>query len=206
MKDYYKRISSKEELPSSFVTGLLCLILVVVYIFVMFFFPYQLLEQSPDAIYLMGMSAEILKGEYYRIFSSIWLHGNVVHLASNLLFLFIFSFRLEELSKGRTVVIVFILSGIVGNIGSILWIVFSIPVISVGSSGAIFGLFGAVIYLLKGKSKRDSRAMVFILVIFFSVTISQDTNVLSHFFGMVSGPFIIKVLKSISKHTGFQFF
>lgn len=206
MKDYYKRINSKEELPSSFVTGFLCLILVVVYIFVMFFFPYRLLEQSPVAISIMGMSEGILKGEFYRIFSSIWLHGNVVHLASNLLFLFIFSFRLEELSKGRTVAIVFILSGIVGNIGSILWIVFSIPIISFGASGAIFGLFGALLYLLKGKSKRDNRAMVFVLVIFFSITISQDTNVLSHFFGMVSGPIIIKILKSISKRTDYQFF
>ena len=103
-------------------------------------------------------------------------------------------------------VIVFILSGIVGNIGSILWIVFSIPMISFGSSGAIFGLFGALIYLLKGKSKRDNRTMVFILVIFFSITISQDTNVLSHLFGMVSGPIIIKILKSISKRTDYQFF
>jgi rhomboid protease GluP len=171
----------------------------------MIFFPYNLLEQSPIAFQLMGMSESIFQGEFYRFLSSIWFHGNVVHLASNLLFLFIFSIRLEELTKGRTVFIVFICSGIIGNIGTILWIISGIPIISVGASGAIFGLLGALFYILKGKSKTEQRKMIYFLIIFFTITISQDTNFFSHFFGMIGGIAIIRILSYISDRNSFQF-
>ncbi len=167
MKEYYKRIMIFENLPSSFATSSLCFILVLVYAFFMIFFPYKLLEQSPIAFQLMGMSDSVFQAEIYRFLSSIWLHGNVVHLASNLLFLFIFSIRLEELTRSRTVFIVFICSGVFGNIGTLLWVLSGIPIISIGASGAIFGLLGASIYLLKGKSKREQKKMIYILILFF---------------------------------------
>ncbi len=165
----------------------------------MIIFPSNLLVQSTKVFTLMGMSEAVFKGEIYRIFSSFWIHANVVHLASNLLFLFIFSIRLEELTKGRTVVIVFICSGIFGNLGSILWIIFDIPTISIGSSGAVFGILGASIYLLKGKSKIEQRQMMFFLFIFFTITISQDTNFLSHLFGLIGGIITMKTLKTLSE-------
>ncbi|MFX0085771.1 MAG: rhomboid family intramembrane serine protease [Candidatus Hodarchaeota archaeon] len=205
MKENYKRIITFENLPSSFATSSLCFILVLVYVLMMIFFPYKLLEQSPIAFQLMGMSDSVFQGEIYRFLSSIWFHGNVVHLASNLLFLFIFSIRLEELTRSRTVFIVFICSGIIGNIGTILWVLSGIPIISVGASGAIFGLLGALIYLLKGKSKREQRKMVYFLIIFFTITISQDTNFFSHLFGMIGGIAITVILKYISDHKNLQF-
>jgi rhomboid protease GluP len=165
----------------------------------MIIFPFNLLTQSTKVFTLLGMSETVFKGEIYRIFSSFWIHANVVHLASNLLFLFIFSIRLEELTKGRTVVIVFICSGLFGNLGSILWIIFEIPTISIGSSGAVFGILGASIYLLKGKSKIEQRQMMFFLFIFFTITISQDTNFLSHLFGLIGGIITIRTLKTLSE-------
>ncbi len=205
MKEYYKRIMIFENLPSTFATSSLCIILVLVYALFMIFFPYKLLEQSPIAFQLMGMSDSVFQGEIYRFLSSIWLHGNVVHLASNLLFLFIFSIRLEELTRSRTVFIVFICSGVFGNIGTLLWVLSGIPIISIGASGAIFGLLGASIYLLKGKSKREQKKMIYILILFFTITISQDTNFFSHFFGMIGGIAIMMILKYISDHKSLQF-
>jgi rhomboid protease GluP len=171
----------------------------------MIILPFNILIQSPEVFTIMGMSEAVFKGEVYRIVTSIWIHATVVHLASNLLFLFIFSLRLEELTKGRTVVIVFICSGVAGNIGSILWILFEIPTISVGASGAVFGILGALIYLLKGKSKVEQRKMIYFLVIFFSITISQNTNFLSHLFGLIGGSVTMKALKFLSENDHFQF-
>lgn len=171
----------------------------------MIILPFNLLKQSSEVFTLMGMSTAVFtKGEIYRMFSSMWIHGDIVHLASNLLFLFIFSIRLEELTKGRTVLIVFICSGIFGNLGSILWIIFEIPTISIGSSGAIFGILGALLYLLKGKSKIEQRRMTFFLIIFFSITISQDTNFLSHLFGLIGGIITMKTLKTLSESNHIQ--
>ena len=194
-----------ETLPNYFVTSILCFILVSIYLLSMILFPYNLLVQSSRVYNLMGMSEAVFRGEIYRFVTSIWIHGNIVHLASNLLFLFIFSLRLEEMTKSRTVLIIFISSGIIGNIGSLVWVILDIHSISIGASGAIFGLLGSLLYLLKGKSKIEQRQMIFFLFIFFTITIGQDTNILSHFFGMIGGIIVIKILKDLTKKNYGQF-
>ena len=82
-------------------------------------------------------------GEYYRLFTCMFLHAGILHLALNMYSLFIIGPRVEDFfGKGKFLLIYF-LSGISG---SLLSIGLNGNVMSVGASGAIFGLFGALIY------------------------------------------------------------
>jgi rhomboid protease GluP len=161
----------------------------------MFFYPYQILEQSSAMIDQWGQINEyILHGEWYRLFTAFWIHGNLVHLASNLLFLLIFGSRLEELVKGHVVFLVFLGSGLIGNIATLGSIFLGLEFISFGASGAVFGLLGAILFILRGKSKRERRSMYYFIFIFFTITIGQDTNVISHLFGLIGGFYVMKLL------------
>ncbi|UCE12709.1 MAG: rhomboid family intramembrane serine protease [Candidatus Heimdallarchaeota archaeon] len=188
MKEFFREFETSNTLPSFFVTWSLSIGITGIYLLFMVLYPYRLLEQSPEVIALIGQDNEmIFRGEIYRLFTAIWIHGNVVHLSSNLLFLLIFSSRLEELTRGFVVVCVFILSGIIGNLATLLLIFLDINFYSIGASGAIYGLLGALYYHLRGKSKHEQRKALYMLILFFMITIGSDINVFAHLFGLLGG-------------------
>lgn len=92
-----------------------------------------------------GANLDVLvkNGEYYRLFTSIFLHIGIMHLLCNMYSLYIIGREVESLFGKVKYIIIFILSGI---FGSILSIAFSHNAISAGASGAIFGLLGALLY------------------------------------------------------------
>ncbi len=176
-----------QALPSSFATISISIFLLLIYILGILIPPHSILITSFDILKVFGFSEEVLTGEIYRLITSILIHGNIVHLLTNILFLIIFGLRLEELKGPWIVYFIFIISGLIGNLGSLLWLFFGINFLSFGSSGSIFGLFGALIFILRGKSKGEQRKMLFLSIFFFSLTIGHNTNIISHVFGLVSG-------------------
>ncbi len=84
----------------------------------------------------------VLNGEFYRLFTGIFLHANVVHLIFNCYALYIIGMQLESFLGKFRFILVYLLSGLAG---SALSIFFSVGY-SVGASGAIFGLLGALLY------------------------------------------------------------
>ena len=81
-------------------------------------------------------------GEYYRLFTGIFLHANFLHLIFNMYALYVIGMQLESfLGKGKYLA-VYLLSGLGGSMLSI----FFNSGYSVGASGAIFGLMGALLY------------------------------------------------------------
>jgi len=168
-------------------TVILASSLIVVYIAGMILFPYDLLRQSPEVLQLLGENERILKGEIYRLFSAIFIHANLVHLGSNVLFLVIFGIRLEELKSTSFLIVGFVFCGFVGNVASLIWFLLAFPITSVGSSGAIFGLLGITSFFVRGKTKHERRQSLYVLIIFFLITIGQDTNFIAHLFGLLGG-------------------
>ncbi len=82
----------------------------------------------------------LFEGNYFSIFTSIFLHANPIHLISNLLALFIFG-RIVERNLGAMILVLFIGSGIISNILSNLISYYLNDVYySLGASGAIAGL------------------------------------------------------------------
>lgn len=82
-------------------------------------------------------------GQYYRLFTSIFLHIGILHLICNMYSLYIIGKEVENLFGKWKYLIIYILSGICG---SILSMAFSYNTVSAGASGAIFGLLGALLY------------------------------------------------------------
>ncbi|MCX8063299.1 MAG: rhomboid family intramembrane serine protease, partial [Anaerolineales bacterium] len=98
-----------------------------------------LLGTDLPALLGMKINEAIINGEVWRFFTPMFLHGSLLHIGFNLYALYIFGPSLEgRFGRGRFLVL-FLLSGFVGNVTSFI---FS-PSPSLGSSTAIFGLLGA---------------------------------------------------------------
>src|SRR5258708_2696597 len=82
----------------------------------------------------------ILRGQYWRFVTTIFLHANALHVGLNMLNFFVLGIFLERLFGHMRFLLIYLLSGIISIIASFY---FSPQDISVGASGAIFGLVGA---------------------------------------------------------------
>ena len=84
------------------------------------------------------------QGEWWRLITSAFLHGNLLHLGMNMLVLWIVGAPVEEaIGRGRYLAL-YIVSGLAGAAGALI---FSPDAITVGASGAIFGILGAALVL-----------------------------------------------------------
>lgn len=84
----------------------------------------------------------IVNGEWWRLFTPIVLHIGIFHLLMNTLALYFLGSAVERIYGKLRFLILYIFAGFAGSLGSLL---FSSS-ISAGASGAIFGLFGALLY------------------------------------------------------------
>ncbi len=94
-----------------------------------------------DAYCIHGPS--IRAGQYYRLLTGIFLHGNIVHLLFNCYALYVLGGQIESFFGKFKYIIIYLFSGLTG---SLLSITLSGNVGSIGASGAIFGLMGALLY------------------------------------------------------------
>ena len=110
-----------------------------------------------DRLYLAGRCGTRLvleQGEYWRLLTSVFLHADFAHIASNM-FVQVFMGNAVERNLGHVrYLILYLLSGAGGNIISVLCDrAMGVNVYSVGASGAVFGVMGALIILIiKGRN------------------------------------------------------
>lgn len=86
----------------------------------------------------------VREGQYWRLVTSMFLHGGLLHLAVNAWGLFQLGEIFELLLGSGRMLLVYFVAGIAGSVASVLFT--NAP--SVGASGAIFGLMGALIAFL----------------------------------------------------------
>lgn len=88
-------------------------------------------------------------GEIYRLFTCMFLHFNISHLANNMLVLFVLGGRLERTVGKVKFLLIYLLGGMAGNIISLLWELHTGNyAISAGASGAVFAVMGGMLYVL----------------------------------------------------------
>ena len=99
-------------------------------------------------------------GEYYRLLTSIFLHFGFQHLFNNMVMLLMIGWNLElEMGRVRYVITYFV-SGLAGNILSgFLDIRLQDFAVSAGASGAIFGITGALLYVVDVYKRQVQRFM-----------------------------------------------
>ncbi|MEN3041769.1 MAG: rhomboid family intramembrane serine protease [Fervidobacterium sp.] len=113
------------------------LILLVFYIAKTFFFKNEIIYLAFGAQY----GPLISSGQWYRIITAMFMHGGFLHLALNMYALYILGNYVEGIYGTSRFLVYYFLSGIIGNIATQI---FYYDSLSVGASGAIFGLVGAL--------------------------------------------------------------
>lgn len=105
------------------------------------------IDPGSDALLAWGADYGVrtTNGEWWRLFTSMFVHIGVLHLGMNMWVLSIIGRFLERIVGSIGLLVVYILSGLFGSLASLLWDPF---VVSAGASGAVFGLYGALLGFL----------------------------------------------------------
>jgi len=132
-----------------------------------------------------------LYGEWWRLLTAAFLHGSWLHIAFNMYVLFVFGPILERVLGHVRFIVLYLVAALGGSVASY---VFSDPrTVSVGASGAIFGLMGAVI--IAGRRLRWDITQVLVLLGINVVIgfLSPDVDWRAHFGGLVVGALVAAV-------------
>ena len=148
-------------------------------------------SESTSTLIKFGANYDLLtkSGEYYRLFTCMFLHIGIWHLLCNMYSLYIIGKEIENLYGKSKYLVIYVLSGLCG---SILSIAFSHNTISAGASGAIFGLLGALLYFgyyyrtYLGATIRSSIIPVIILNLIIGMLTPGISNS-AHIGGLVGG-------------------
>jgi len=137
--------------------------------------------------------------QYWRLFTSIFLHFGIVHIGFNMYVLYQIGPFIEAVFRRARYLIIYVCAGLGGSLVSI----FVHPAsVGAGASGAIFGLYGAVFGFLLIKrhtlnplvTKSIGRsAGIFVLYNVVYGTISRTTDLSAHFGGLITG-FVVGML------------
>ncbi|MGH3137983.1 MAG: rhomboid family intramembrane serine protease [Gaiellaceae bacterium] len=91
-----------------------------------------------------GQVVGVAEGEWWRLVTAMFLHYGILHLGMNMLVLWIIGPPLEEYFGHGRYLLVYIVSGLAGSAGALIW---SPDALTVGASGAIWGIMGAALVL-----------------------------------------------------------
>lgn len=143
--------------------------------------------------------AIIENNEWWRIFSSMFIHIGFLHLFMNMIAIYFLGTVVERIYGSWRFLFIYILSGIGGGIASFA---FSINV-SAGASGAIFGLFGAILFFgliyrqIFLKTMGLNIVIILIINIIFGFSFPQ-IDMAAHLGGLISG-FIVSAIVFVPK-------
>lgn len=139
----------------------------------------------------------IVMGQYWRFITPVFIHSNLTHLGMNMVSIYVIGRSIESIFGKINFIIIFLLSGI----GGILFSFMFSNSVSVGASGAVFGLMGthAVLYM-KNKEvyKRVFGTDFLILIVinlvygFVNSGIDNFAHIGGLFFGIVSSYLLIR--------------
>jgi len=116
---------------------------------------------SPSAQSVLPWGADYgpytLGGQWWRMFASLFIHFGIIHIAFNMLVLANIGPFMESLSGRVSYLLLYIVSGLGGGVASLIW---HPTTVSAGASGAIFGLYGALLgFLVRHRNIIDPDAL-----------------------------------------------
>jgi len=132
---------------------------------------------------------EIINGEYWRIITAAFLHGGVLHFLSNMIIgLLSLSSALERLIGSKKFLIIYVGSLLIS--GGVVLFFTNYP--TIGASGAIFGVLGALLYItvyrkdmLSYQDSQSIRALIFINIVF--TFLGANISIPGHIGGIAAG-------------------
>lgn len=134
--------------------------------------------------------AAVLGGQWWRLLTSVFLHGGLMHLLGNFYGLYFAALFLEPKIGKAAYAVAYVFCGIAASLASIWW---HPAAIGVGASGAIFGLYGVSITLILSSrvSFKENKGILFANLIFLGINlllgILGNVDNAAHIGGLVAG-------------------
>ena len=145
-------------------------------------------------------------GQYYRLLTGMFLHGSIFHIFFNCYALYIIGSQIESFMGKTKYIIIYLFSGIMGSLFSMT---FGGATASIGASGAIFGLMGALLYFgyyYRVYLGNVLKSQIIPLILFNLILgfIIPGVDNFGHIGGLVGGLLITRALGVKDKTTTFE--
>lgn len=192
----YKKTNAEKEERSTLLTKILITANVLVFL-ISALLSKNIFDINTNILVLLGAKENTLisQGEFYRLFTAMFLHGGLVHIGFNMYALYSLGPLVEHIYGKKRFLAIYLISGITSSLLSFL---FSDSV-SVGASGAIFGLLGAALIFgikmkkMGNKNFLSSIVQVIVINLFLGFTIPNIDN-FGHLGGLIGGIIIAQLL------------
>jgi membrane associated rhomboid family serine protease len=152
-----------------------------------------------NRIYVNGAlyGPAVADGDWWRLFTAAFLHYGPIHLAFNMLALWFFGAAVETaIGRGRYL-LVYMVSGLAGSAGAL---VFSPNSVTVGASGAIFGILGAALVLERQRNYVLGGGAIGIIVLNLVFTFAiPGISIGGHLGGLVGGALCMLALSRFGR-------
>jgi membrane associated rhomboid family serine protease len=133
------------------------------------------------------------QGDWWRLFTAMFLHAGLLHIAFNMLALWWLGSVVEQVLGPLRFLLLYVASGLAGSAGAL--VISGLDVPTVGASGAIFGIMGALLvleYLQTGSFAGQAMTMIVInLAITFAIPNISIGGHIGGLIGGVAGTFVL---------------
>jgi len=174
---------------------------VLIAINVIIFFTLTMFGATEDTVFMLEHGAMYVpyltqKQEYYRIFTSMFLHYGFEHLMGNMVILGALGWQLEQQLGAVKYIILYLVSGLGGQIAMIYYQIFTNNMAPfAGASGAIFGVTGALLYVAvrnKGRVGQVSGPGLLVMIVISVVYGFTNPGIanFAHIGSLISGFFL----------------
>ena len=134
----------------------------------------------------------IADGQYWRLFTAMFLHAGVLHIGFNAYALWLFGSIVESNLGRPRMVVIYVLSGFLASVASYAF--GPVSSVGVGASGAIFGIFGAFIafnyrrrHLAMAEANLRWAGMLIVLNILLAFAFGGRIDWRAHLGGLIAG-------------------
>jgi membrane associated rhomboid family serine protease len=194
-----RRVSkASERAPTGIVTYVLIAVNVVVFV-----------AQMVTSQDIRGVTGEVFQngalygpyvadGEWWRLITAAFLHGSLLHLAFNMLFLWWFGRNLEAFLGPARYLGVYLVSALAGSAGALL---VAPDVATVGASGAVFGILGAGLVLERGKGIAifGGQALFVVVLNLGLAFVISNVSIGGHIGGLIGGALSMLALEHFGR-------
>ena len=134
----------------------------------------------------------VTSGEWWRLITAGFLHGSIIHLLFNVYILWVIGSQLESIVGNIKFIIIYFVSLLGGSVASYLFSPFGSY--SIGASGAIFGLMGAMLVVGRKRNLDISQITTLVAINVVIGFVLSGIDWRAHLGGLAAGAFITWVL------------
>ena len=143
-----------------------------------------------------------VKNEYWRLFTAMFLHGGLLHIAFNMYALYIGGSYLEMIAGKGKYLAIYLVAGVAGNVA--VYVLAAPFSVTIGASTAIFGIFGALfIYSVHNRDSAVGRALssmgTVILINLVITFLVPGISWQGHIGGLIGGVLAVEALTSFGR-------